>query len=68
MPAQVSILQHILGISTRAEHAVGDTEQPRAMALEFARTILHDFETLECRFLTIDGCGCPPVTGWLKKA
>ena len=36
------ILQDILGISTRAEHAVGDAEQPRAMALEFARTILHD--------------------------
>jgi hypothetical protein len=40
MPAQVRILQHILGVGTRTEHAVGDAEQPQAVALEFAQTIL----------------------------
>jgi hypothetical protein len=50
MPAQASILQHILGICARAKHAVGNAEQSRAMPLEIARAILHwvhGFEILE---------------------
>jgi hypothetical protein len=49
MPAQIRILQDILGIGPRAEHAVGDAEQPRAMVLELAGTILH-LATLESCF------------------
>jgi hypothetical protein len=41
MPAKVGILQHILGVCARTEHAVSNAEQSRAMALEFSRTIAH---------------------------
>jgi hypothetical protein len=34
LPAQPGVLEHVLGVGGRAQHPVGDAEQPLALLLE----------------------------------